>query len=107
MEVVIDPSVFEDMPPALKAKLIKLWMKDTTSTLSELKVAVEKKDEEAVMTRLHTLKGVSAQVGAVTLSEMAATMESQGPTVSQSRKLSLLDIVFADSAAKMEQLLVE
>merc|ERR1712093_391242 len=75
MEVTIDASVFEGMPPPLVEKLIGLWKTNVQECMGKLRAAVEAKDEKEIRVHLHTLKGVSAQVGASTVSETALTME--------------------------------
>ena len=63
----------------------------------KLRAAVEAKDEKEIRVHLHTLKGVSAQVGASTVSEIALTMEKAKKVVSDVKKLKILDITIAQT----------
>lgn len=58
---------------------------------------MEAKDEKEIRVHLHTLKGVSAQVGASTVSEIALTMEKAKKVVSDVKKLKILDITIAQT----------
>jgi HPt (histidine-containing phosphotransfer) domain-containing protein len=99
MEITIDMTVFEGMPDSLITKLVGMWEMNAKKCLEDLQNAVAAKDEKATHALLHSLKGVSAQVGAVTLSSMASQMEKQLPIVQDVKKLIMLDILLSDTVA--------
>jgi HPt (histidine-containing phosphotransfer) domain-containing protein len=103
MEVVIDASILEEMPPALAGKLVGMWEKNATKCIADLKEAITNNDPKGIKMHLHTLKGISAQVGAVTVSDLAKMMEKQEPLVSDVKKVMMLEIVFADTLAQFNK----
>ena len=88
------------MPEALSTKLITMWEKSAAETMEKLREAVKDKDEKQIRVHLHTLKGVSAQVGATTVSEIAAQMEKAKKVPSDVKKLKILDMTIAQTIAK-------
>jgi CheY-like chemotaxis protein len=80
--LVFDPAVLENLPmvangskPDFARTMRELFATTTTKVLAEIEAAVAAGQRDAVLSRLHSLKSSSAQVGAMALSELAGTTE--------------------------------
>ncbi|MDX1451691.1 MAG: Hpt domain-containing protein [Oleiphilaceae bacterium] len=75
---VIDTSVFEAMPDALKAILpamIEAGLRDMEEQLAIIKSAQVSDDHTALIRGMHSIKSCSAQLGGKTLSDFAVQRE--------------------------------
>ena len=74
-----DPEQLEQLAGGDKAfekELLKMFVDDTENSLSQLDAAIGLGDQTAVQELAHYIKGASANVGAVGMSQAAAQLET-------------------------------
>lgn len=89
-----------DGDKAFEAELLQLFVEDTRSHLSKLAEAIARDDADQVRRLAHHLKGASANVGALGLSEAAGILETEArqanlnpaPALQQQMQLNFTEI---------------
>jgi CheY-like chemotaxis protein len=77
----LDPVVLEGLRAAgLLDDVVALFMRETPGQVAALRRAVESAEATALVEVAHRLKGSSAQLGATTLTELAAALQEMGET---------------------------
>ncbi len=66
-----------DGDTAFEAELLELFLSDTRTHLTDLETALQQQDTEQVRRLAHHLKGSSANVGIMSFSDIAATLETE------------------------------
>ena len=65
---------------AFENELLQLFVGDTENSLSQLDAAISSNSQDAVQSLAHYIKGASANVGAVGMSQTAAQLEKLAKT---------------------------
>ncbi len=98
--VEIDPKVTESLPVELVTRLRAVWKSDVQLLMQALIAAIATESWKAAHTAAHTIKGSSAQVGAVTVSRMAAVLQMCSLQSEAKQKASLLDEAIAETSKR-------
>jgi CheY-like chemotaxis protein len=80
-------------------RVLSTFVEESRSVFTELKNAVKEKNFKLFTTKVHALKSSTANIGAISVSEMAATLESAGyieDTDTITRNLPALGIAMAE-----------
>jgi CheY-like chemotaxis protein len=88
--VEIDLKITDALPAALVTTLRAMWKVDVQLLMQALNAAIATENWKAAHTAAHTIKGSSAQVGAVTVSRMAAVLQMCSVQSEAKEKASLL-----------------
>ena len=98
LEVFIDATMLEEVSESLQSTLIALWEKNARETIKKIREALSKPDQSDLKAALHTLRGVSAQLGATTVSELAAEFEKNTECTSESAQTQVRNLDIAVQA---------
>jgi PAS domain S-box-containing protein len=96
--VEIDSKVIESLPVELVITLRAMWKDDVQLLMQVLGEAIATENWKAAHTATHTIKGSSAQVGAVTVSRMAAVLQTCSVQLEAKEKAVLLAEAIAETS---------
>jgi CheY-like chemotaxis protein len=99
--VEIDLKITESLPAALVTTLRAMWKVDVQLLMQALNAAIATESWKAAHTAAHTIKGSSAQVGAVTVSRMAAVLQMCSVQSEAKEKASLLLEAIAETSKRL------
>ena len=95
--VEIDLKITESLPVELVTTLRAMWKADVLVLMQALNAAIAIESWNAAHMAAHTIKGSSAQVGAVTVSRLAAALQTCSVKLEAKEKASLLAEVIAET----------
>jgi CheY-like chemotaxis protein len=101
---LVDTSIHSDLPGALVKQLLAMWEKDSQTALSNLKAGIGAAEVQQVKSILHSLKGMSAQVGAAKVSQLAKELEGKIPALPEERAVELLAACISQTRVVFQQL---
>jgi len=76
--------------------LVELFVSDMPKRMDELREALHKQDLQAVMETAHAVKGISANLGALKLTETAADIEQLGEAMDEALARRLVQALERD-----------
>jgi HPt (histidine-containing phosphotransfer) domain-containing protein len=83
---------------AVVAQIIDNYLEEAPQLLQAIRVAVARGDTAALKQAAHTLRGASANLGAIALSQLCKTLEAMGDTGIAAGALAVLSQVEAEYA---------
>jgi hypothetical protein len=112
-DIVIDPERFEMLRELdggdgqLLSEIVNEYVADSSRSLDTLREAIAEGDPQAAEREAHTLKGSSANLGAVRVADICAQLEALGRARALGRAPDLVESVTAELALARAALAVE
>ena len=93
----------EEVDPGFFGELIDMYVEDSEKLISDIDIAIKEKDSQRLGKESHGLKGISANIGAMVVSDLALELENKG----KNGDLSDIEALFTELKNLNEQTIIQ